>query len=41
MLVATALEYLDNLSRDAQSDPELQWELAQAYKKVGDVQGSP
>jgi tRNA A-37 threonylcarbamoyl transferase component Bud32 len=41
MLVTTALEYLDNLSRDAHGDPALQWELASAYEKVGDVQGSP
>lgn len=41
MLVATALEYLDSLARDARSDPGLQWELAKAYEKVGDVQGSP
>jgi serine/threonine protein kinase len=41
MVVATALEYLDNLSRDAHGDPGLQWELSKAYEKVGDVQGSP
>ncbi|HLK70265.1 MAG TPA: serine/threonine-protein kinase [Bryobacteraceae bacterium] len=41
LLVQTALEYLDNLSRSAHSDPGLQWELAKAYEKVGDVQGSP
>src|SRR5262249_49406489 len=40
-LVKTALEYLDNLARDAKDDPELQWELATAYDKVGDVQGNP
>jgi hypothetical protein len=41
MMVNTALEYLDNLSRGAGSDPDLQWELAQAYEKVADAQGSP
>jgi tetratricopeptide (TPR) repeat protein len=41
MLVTTALEYLDNLARDARGDPGLQWELASAYQRVGDVQGSP
>lgn len=40
MLVSTALEYLDNLARDAQGDPGLQWELSEAYLRVGDVQGS-
>lgn len=41
MLVATALEYLDSLSRDSAGDAALQVELAQAYEKVGDVQGFP
>jgi serine/threonine protein kinase/tetratricopeptide (TPR) repeat protein len=41
MVVATALEYLDSLSKDAQNDPGLQWELAKAYERVGEVQGDP
>ncbi|MEK7832637.1 MAG: tetratricopeptide repeat protein, partial [Acidobacteriota bacterium] len=41
LLVKTALEYLDNLSQEAGGDPELQYELATAYSKVGDVQGNP
>ena len=41
MLVRTALEYLNNLSEDAQNDISLQWELSQAYEQVGDVQGDP
>jgi hypothetical protein len=41
MVVATALEYLDSLSKDAQNDPDLQWELAKAYERVGEVQGDP
>lgn len=41
MLVRTALEYLNNLSQDAQNDVSLQWELSQAYERVGDVQGDP
>jgi serine/threonine protein kinase/tetratricopeptide (TPR) repeat protein len=41
MVVATALEYLDSLSKDARTDPDLQWELAKAYERVGDVQGDP
>jgi eukaryotic-like serine/threonine-protein kinase len=40
-MVATALEYLDNLSRNAGNDPGIQKELASAYEKVGDAQGSP
>jgi tetratricopeptide (TPR) repeat protein len=41
MIVSTALEYLGSLEKDAAGDPQLQWELATAYAKVGDVQGSP
>ena len=40
-LVKDALEYLDNLSREANEDVSLQLELATAYLKVGDVQGRP
>ncbi|HUU95955.1 MAG TPA: serine/threonine-protein kinase [Phycisphaerae bacterium] len=40
-LVKTALEYLDKLAAEAGDDPSLQRELAQAYQKVGDVQGNP
>lgn len=40
MLVNTSLEYLDALNRSAGSDPALQEELAVAYRKVGDLQGS-
>ncbi|MCA1615611.1 MAG: hypothetical protein LC800_16225, partial [Acidobacteria bacterium] len=39
MLVKDALEYLDNLSRDAQDDPTLARELALTYLKIGNVQG--
>ncbi|HWN10970.1 MAG TPA: protein kinase [Pyrinomonadaceae bacterium] len=39
MLVKDALEYLDNLSRDAQDNPELAQELALTYLKIGNVQG--
>ena len=38
-VVRTALEYLDSLARDSADDPNLQWELASAYQKIGDVQG--
>ena len=39
MLVKDALEYLDNLSRDAQDNPALALELALTYLKIGNVQG--
>jgi non-specific serine/threonine protein kinase/serine/threonine-protein kinase len=38
-IVARAQEYLEGLSGDAQSDPDLQRELAAAYQRLGDVQG--
>jgi eukaryotic-like serine/threonine-protein kinase len=41
MVVKTALEYLDSLAKEAEGDASLQWELAVAYQKVGDVQGNP
>ncbi len=41
MVVETALEYLDSLAAEAGNDPQLEWELAMAYQKVGDVQGDP
>ncbi|NBC15798.1 MAG: protein kinase [Bacteroidetes bacterium] len=41
-LVATrALEYLDELAREAEDHPVLPIELAQAYRRVGDVLGNP
>ncbi|HKR21843.1 MAG TPA: serine/threonine-protein kinase [Pyrinomonadaceae bacterium] len=39
MLVKDALEYLDNLSQDAEDNPELAQELALTYLKIGNVQG--
>ena len=41
LLVSKALQYLDSLSKEASGDPSLQNELAEAYEKVGDVQGYP
>ncbi|MGH9841171.1 MAG: protein kinase domain-containing protein [Blastocatellia bacterium] len=41
MVAKTALEYLDSLAQEAAGDPQLEWELAEAYLKVGDVQGNP
>jgi len=40
MVVKTALEYLDSLAAESGNDPALEWELAMAYQKVGDVQDS-
>ena len=41
MMVRTALEYLDSLSKTAGNDLELKRELASAYEKVGDAEGNP
>jgi serine/threonine protein kinase/tetratricopeptide (TPR) repeat protein len=41
LVVKRALEYLDGLSQEAGDDASLRRELATAYEKVGDVQGSP
>jgi tetratricopeptide (TPR) repeat protein/tRNA A-37 threonylcarbamoyl transferase component Bud32 len=41
MVVSTALEYLGRLAAEAGGDPELLAEVAEAYSKVGDVQGNP
>lgn len=41
MVVKTALEYLNSLAQEATGDAQLEWELAVAYQKVGDVQGDP
>jgi tetratricopeptide (TPR) repeat protein len=41
LLVRTSLEYLDSLANEAGNDPRLQLELAEAYNKIGDVQGNP
>ncbi len=40
-VVSTAIEYLDRLSREAEGDTALQLELAQGYRKIGDIQGHP
>ncbi len=39
MVASTALEYLDSLSAESRGDPGLEWEVAEAYARVGDVQG--
>ena len=41
LLVRRGLEYLDGLAREAGGDRGLRRELAEAYQKVGDVQGNP
>ena len=40
-MVATALDYLDSLSRSAGKDAELLHEIGNAYEKVGAAQGAP
>jgi tetratricopeptide (TPR) repeat protein len=41
LMATIALDYLDNLAKEASSDRELQMELGGAYEKVGDVLGNP
>ena len=41
LVVKRALEYLDGLARESAGDRVLRRELADAYQKVGDVQGNP
>ncbi len=41
MLVKRSLEYLDSLAGEASGDAELELELADAYLRLGDVQGNP
>lgn len=40
LVVKKGLEYLDGLAQEAGSDRALQSELAQAYERMGDVQGA-
>ncbi len=41
LVVRRALEYLDSLSKETGADRTLRRELAEAYRRVGDVQGNP
>lgn len=41
LMVQRALEYLNKLAEQARGDASLQRDLAEAYLKVGDVQGNP
>jgi non-specific serine/threonine protein kinase/serine/threonine-protein kinase len=40
LIAKTGAEYLDRLSRDARGDRSLEWELAEGYLKIGDVEGN-
>ena len=40
-LVATALQYLDRLSSERLTDAALLRDVAEAYERVGDIQGNP
>jgi tetratricopeptide (TPR) repeat protein/predicted Ser/Thr protein kinase len=41
LVVKRALEYLDSLAAESLGDRALRRELAEAYRRVGDVQGNP
>lgn len=41
LLVASARVYLDSLLQESASDPQLQAELAEAYLRVGEIEGDP
>jgi len=41
LLVTRAVGYLDTLAREAGTDTSLKKDLADAYQKIGDVQGNP
>jgi len=41
MVVRTALSYLNQLSTEASGDVSLERDIANAYQRVGDVQGNP
>jgi serine/threonine protein kinase len=41
LLIRRSLEYLDSVAQEAGEDPSLQSEIANAYIKIGDVQGAP
>jgi len=40
LIVDKALQYLDSLEQESQGDASLRRELAEAYKRIGDVQGN-
>ncbi len=41
LIVSRAVDYLDRLAPEARDDPELRLDLAQAFLRVGNVQGNP
>jgi len=41
LLVERSLEYLRSLEASSGKDLTLKWELAEAYKRIGDAQGNP
>lgn len=41
MIVSRGLAYLSTLAAESSTDVELQAELAEAYQKIGDIQGNP
>lgn len=41
LMIGRALQYLDSLAHEAGGDRRLQLELAEAYLRVGDIQGKP
>ena len=41
LLVGTVLQHLDRAAKDAAGDPQLQLDLANAYIRLGNVQGNP
>ncbi|MGZ5662430.1 MAG: protein kinase domain-containing protein [Usitatibacter sp.] len=41
LLIATSLEYLDALAREPGRDPSLLFEIASAYRSIGNIQGQP
>jgi len=40
VIVQTAVHYLDSTADAVKGDPRAEWELASAYRKLGDVQGN-
>jgi len=41
LLVGTVLEHLDRAAKDASGDPQMKLDLANAYIRLGNVQGNP
>ncbi len=40
-IMATSLQYLESLRKEAAGDPDLLLDLANGYRRIGDVQGNP